>query len=440
MASPFNFTTKNDNIVGKIEFEVLRDSNSYTVSFKVKYKRKNDWEGNPTNGTIKYNVYVNNSVAASGSKKFTVPNGGNWVTLVTGSKTINLDTLNSGTYTVGYSSVDDTSGATVKAFDCDKQTSGSETVSAYAGTLTTSPTISDLVDNGDNTFSFNFSTPGNPTNNSLTNTLTTTVEGDYPTSTSVSVNSGISDSRTYSGKSDTNPTFRANVSLSSDPDYGDTKTASASESINFWKAPDTQPTPIIQPMRNGNNVLKVTPKCVLRCQWDMAPPGNSNSSAFEHNGCRFYFLIKRKGTSTWESYGEGAGDNNWKYIDVFYEDKTTPLTTAKNSPGFVFYKVYDSDSFYVDIDSETYNLQKEDRVQVVIQPWTTNINRGGNRRWWIGYSSYSIEKEIESAGIVDIKQSANSWCEGQIYIKTVDGWLESDGVYIKGSSDWEESI
>ena len=97
-------------------------------------------------------------------------------------------------------------------------------------------------------------------------------------------------------------------------------------------------------------------------------------------------------------------------------------------------------SFYIDIDSETYNLQKEDTVQIVVQPWTTNISIDNKRHWWVGYASYSSESKIESAGIVDIKQSANSWCEGQVYIKTVDGWLEADSVYIKDSSGWKESI
>ena len=99
-----------------------------------------------------------------------------------------------------------------------------------------------------------------------------------------------------------------------------------------------------------------------------------------------------------------------------------------------------SNSFYIDINSETYNLQKEDKIQIVIRPWTTNVNREGSRCWWSGISSYSGEFDVESAGIISIKQSINSWCEGQVYIKTGDGWLEADSVYIKDSSGWEESI
>ena len=242
--------------------------------------------------------------------------------------------------------------------------------------------------------------------------------------------------------SDTNITqFEVGAYVVSDPTYGDNKTASISGvNIKYWKAPGDQIPPEIQPMRNSKNISKITPECVLRCHWNMALVGNSNSNELKYNGCRFYFLIKRKGTSVWETYGGAEDDKGWKFIEVYYEDKTTPQTTAYNSPGFVCYKVSDSNSFYIDIDSKTYNLQKEDIIQVVIQPFTTNLTRDGDRYWWLGASSYSRESVVGSAGIVNIKQSANSWCEGQIYIKTIDGWLEADSVYIKDSFGWKESI
>lgn len=320
------------------------------------------------------------------------------------------------------------------------------------------PTLISIVDNGNNTATISGTAPGTatpnvtyiyPYPNNVSSTLWYTTDSRYEPNVSGDNRRGISlDPGSFNkvvyriDNSDTNITqFEVDAWVDSDPTYGDNKTASIiGVGIKYWKAPGTQPIPSIQPIMNGKNLSKVTPKCTLRCQWDMAPVGNSNSSALNHNGCRFYFSIKREGTDIWETYGDNIGENGRRYIDIYYEDKTTPLNTDHNSPGFVCYKVSGSNSFYVDIDSETYDLQKGDKIQIGIQPWTTNITRDGSRRWWAGVNSYSVESVVESAGIVNIKQSANSWIEGQVYIKTTDGWLEADSVYIKDSSGWKESI
>jgi hypothetical protein len=316
-----------------------------------------------------------------------------------------------------------------------------------------SPTLTSIVDNGDNRAIISGTAPGTatysetyPFPNTVESVLWYTthepnVEGNKRKS--IKLNPGeFNEVVSMIDKPDTGTTLvEVDAFVESDPKYGDNKAVNITDkNIKYWEAPSDQKQPEIKPMRNSKEISKITPKCTIRCQWEMATPGNSNSSDLKYNGCSFYFLIKRSGTSVWETYGDGVGDNDWKYIDIFYEDKTTPLKTRYNSPGFVCYKVPDYNKFYIDIDSETYNLQKEDVIQVVIQPWTTNVNRSDIRHYWVGLSKPSKESTVESAGIVNIKQSANSWSEGQVYIKTVSGWLEADSVYIKDSSDWKESI
>lgn len=161
---PYNSDGQGSSVQSKLEYSVSRGATSYTVSFSLIFNRTNTYSGSPTNGTATGYVYLNGSqIATNTNTNFTVPNNKSNAVLVSGSTTVSLDALSSGSFTIGYSC---TRGNTASSayFIVSTKTSNSNFVGAYA-TGVGKPSIS-ITDNGDNTFKFTVTKGSDGTNNS----------------------------------------------------------------------------------------------------------------------------------------------------------------------------------------------------------------------------------------------------------------------------------
>lgn len=92
----------------------------------------------------------------------------------------------------------------------------------------------------------------------------------------------------------------------------------------------------------------------------------------------------------------------------------------------------------------TYGFVAGDLVQFEVAAYSKN--GAGAKQWspitskWEGYDIYTISDSylVENAGVVNVKVDSQ-WVEGQVYVKTTDGWVEAETVNVKTSDGWQES-
>ena len=237
---PYNSDGQGSSVQSKLTYSVSRNATSYTVSFSLIFNRTNTYSGSPTKGTATGYVYLNGSQIATNTKTgFTVPNDKSNAVLVSGSKTVSLSALSSGSFTIGYSCKKGSTGSSAY-FAVSKKTSGSISVGAYA-TGVGKPTVT-ISDNGNNTFSIKATKGSSGTNNAAKSVSGIGYSFDNSTWTSGSSGS-VTANKTVYARAYTTGTYN-------NSDY-----ASTSKAIKYYSKPGK---PTVRISDNGSGTVTIS--------------------------------------------------------------------------------------------------------------------------------------------------------------------------------------
>lgn len=373
-----NFATGNSNVEGKVDYQITRTSTQYTISYEVFMRRKTSYV---TKGNIKYTVYINNTNVDSKTKYYTITADKRWCSLCSGSKTYNLSALSTSTYSIGFES-EDVSGADISAFDV-KKTTTSGTVAAYA-TLAGKSTLSISFVQGENRFVLSGQIGADGNNNKSSGCdVYYTSDGSVP-----SKSNGVLIS--ISGKANTK--WSKTIDITKDEiikaiayttaPYGGKEGEVATQQVYYYSPPYA---PLNLAIVYNN---KPTPKAEYSLNWDKPEDGYHNKVSKYH-------------------------------IDILINNNLSKqIETTNNSIKY--------------LGSEL-SLKKGDTLQFTVYAiGESNYNN-------ISPTSNSNIVTIISAGIIKIK-IGGEWKEGQVWIKTEQGWKQATEVFIKNNNKWNSSI
>lgn len=389
-----SFNTGNSAIIGEVRYSCTRTADEYKVSYEVYMKRTNTNTGDATSGTIEHTVYIKSNTITATTKGYTVKNDNSWCLLTSGYKTYSLDTFDTSTFTIGFSSKDKTTGHTITAFNVSKVTSSAQTVNAYAKAISAHPvTISYTA--GSNKFSLSTTIPKATTNNALNSaTVYYTTNGDDPTkTTSTRTAWQLNVASTAQGKTITT----TNITIPTDctqvravmmvvGTYNNPSSAIANKTVAYYSAPT----------------------------WD-------SDATIDITSSRSKFDTKATYTITWPAAHNGVNNAITSYeVRVDVRQEQVKVYTAQPN------------SRTVSFEAKNLNLQKGDNIDV----WVTAYGQSSYNN--ISKSLPSETIWVVSAGTVKIKVN-NQWKEGQVWIKNNGSWIEADEVYIKTNGVWKSS-
>ena len=381
-----DLTTGNSpKIIGKIEYSLQRTDSQYTIYYTVSMRRTNSWTGQPTSGTIAYNVYINGVAIESATKDYVVPNDNSWSQLCSGAKTYGLSALQSTTYTIGFNSQTKTTGVT--GFNVALTTSGANIVSAYASAASGS-TVNISFTSGKSVFTLFGAVGKGGTNNAAQGCVVYyTTNGTTPSTTNGT-------SFTISGAQDT--TWQKDISFNSDctvkavaytiAPYGNVAGSVATQQIYYYSAP-SKPTNL-----NITYAKKPTTKTTYTLSWNASNNGYNNVV---------------------DKYVGQVFVNNIKRLDFVCDSQT--LSTTYN-----FHNL-------------SVKLNKGDVLQFKLYA------QGKSAYNNISQTAQSPKVTVVSAGVIKIKINGN-WTEGQVWIKNGGIWKEATEVFIKNNGKWNSSI
>ena len=396
----FNFETGNDNIEGKIEYSCTRTQEDFIIFYAVYMRRKNNYSGVPSNGTINYTFYINDSYKNTGSKsEYEVPNDKSWSEIVSGTKEYALDTFVASSFKVGFESTAGSNSSS--AFNVAKQMSSSIFVPAYA--TRPQPSGLNIVYNaGDNYYTFVGTIGNNGINNKTTGCrVFYTINGTVPNSNSPSF--------TITGKEKTTwikqinipivqgtQTIRARISTLAP--LGDVDTPE--ENTLTWNVAYYSPPYPLQNLSITYSTPRPTPSATYKFKW---------------------YLRKE----------ECGGYNNFVgsyLIGIYVNDVLKKTITVEENNTKI-----EGQKRILELTGEELGLQKGDILNF------SGIAIGKGQYNNTSEKVFSLPITILSIGTAKIKTSSN-WEKGQVWLKTKEKWVRSTSIYVKTSDEWKQSL
>ena len=152
--------------------------------------------------------------------------------------------------------------------------------------------------------------------------------------------------------------------------------------------------------------------------------------------------IKKPWTFSWTCSGSFAGYR----VCVFKGDKTTYQNYRITSSGWTNKDI--NGALCLDKDSSATT------ETITFDPISSGFKPG--EQFWISVDAYNKNGKgeqifndppksalsdvylVQNSGIMRVKVN-NTWKEGQVWIKTANGWKEADSVHVKTSAGWKES-
>lgn len=381
-----SFATGQSTIIGEVVYNISRSSSQYTVDYEIRFRRTNVYSGDPTNGTIHYKVYINDTeILNESNNNFTVTNNQSWCTLTKRSWSTSLSPLQSTSFTIGFWSERGNT-ASPNAFNVSRTNSGANGVSAYA-TNAGKSSLSISFTKGNNYYTFsgtmgrNGSTLGSDNNNVTGCRVYYTTNGSTPTTSSSFFDIGAANNP-WSKQMPINKdqTIRAfPVTLAP---YGNITGDETKQSVYYY-SPPTEP-------KN------------LQIDFDKSKPTPKANYIF-----------------SWDKSGDGYNNKVKKY---YIEIKTTNGTvTIETSNTFVEYS-----------GKELFLKKGEELEFSVYAQGESSYNNISN-------TARSLSLQIVSAGVVKFKKD-NKWQEGQVWIKKDGSWIQATEVYVKDNGIWNSSV
>lgn len=396
---PYNSDDQGSAVRSRLEYSVSRNATGYTIKYSLIFKRYNSYSGPATSGTAIGYVYLNGSeIASKTNTNFTVPNNTQLeAVLVSGSKTVSLGALDSGSFTIGYK-CNRGNKESSEYFIVSTKTSDKISVAAYA-TSVGNGSVS-IVDNGDNTIKISGKTGTNGTNNDVSSG---SIYWKFN-------NSGWkSEIVTYSANSN----FTKSVSIPSGATSvqvdlyteGKLNMTKATSTINvvYYGNPGAPGIPILYFRRRGP-----VPKEEIYFSWSAASAGTN---------------VPIKG-----------------YQLRIYKNGRLLLGIDPNNASASWWDTGSTSTRY-DFVGTDFAFEKGDTVKLGIYSYGVNgkgslvLNGNGAPEAQVNSAEYTFI----NAGIMRIKASG-TWKEGQVYIKVNGVWKEADSVYIKKNGIWKESL
>lgn len=475
--SEFNFKTGNGFIDGKVTYSVSApyDIDSlifaeYKVSYTISLHRNNKHTGTPTNHSMSYYVYSDGATVVSGyHQNFTVPNikegqsSAAWATVAKGSYTVSVGAFSSGKHTIGISMTSPVTGLTAE-YQTDTYS-----IDAYR-TKTGASSIESITDLGNNSVGIKTKMGENGRNNDAINCMVFgTTNGQDPKTVGYSFyyTAGKGEAtKVWTLQKDNTKSFKDSFeSLNvventiknyvSSTHYPVTK-ENVRELYDLWEQNKIDSFPL-RDHDIKNNVLKITDKKTK--VWVRPVTISNYSEGDNYDGESVYGEVYFYEPPEWIDAPKLMTTSTKSTHRSEYKVDWTGAVRGKNpeSPKkfdiykyMVYLKINDNETITITPDgldpSKTqyefgvseYGVKKGDVIKVIVEAYD---KFGDGTDLTAMKDSNSIV--IESSGVVNAKVAENKWTEGQIYIKTPNGWREALGVFTKvdnSDNGWKESI
>ena len=464
----FNFKTGNGFIDGKVEYSVsdLSETDSllyaqYTVKYKISLRRNNGHTGRPTNHQMSYYVYSDDSNVDSGyHSNFTVQNGGAWCMVANSSYTVKVPVFSSGTHSIGISMTSPVTGLTAEYQENEYE------VGAYC-TATGPSSIESITDLGNNSVEIKTKMGINGQNNNAINCMVFgTTDGQDPKTAGYSfyyvAGKGEATS-VWTLQKDSSATFKDYFELvepikSGTVNYNVVKLPSITQEIVRELYDEQQKKDgdftSLRDHDLKNNILKITNKVtkvwVRPVTISNYPEGDNYDGDSVSTDVYFYEPPEWKGTPKLTTTSTKSTHRSNYKVDWTGAVRGKNLEKSDIGKYIVYLKVNDNEPIIITPEgigpSETqyefsiskYDIKKDDAIKVIVEACD---KFGDDTELTAMKDSNSIM--IESSGVVRAKVAEDKWTDGQIYIKTLNGWKEATEVYTKvdnTDNGWKESI
>lgn len=383
----------------------------------------NDWAGTQK-GTLTFSIPIDVYRSKPGVPNVTITDNGNNTFTVSATK--GSDGYNNpatGVSGVGYSydnsnwysgsSGNITGNGTVygRAFTVGTyDNSGYASTSAYVKYYSKpgKPSVT-ITDNGNNTATITTTVGSNGNNNNASS-----VQLKYTLVADVSTYKDIASGSTVSFDSSTTRVYiwarTVGTYTGNNNAYLYSDVLETNQTVKYYAKPANQPKPNIT-----YNTKKPTLKSTYTISWEAAQAGNSNSPIA---GYRIRLFKYNETTSLYDiNLGLGTNHDGDYYIETDASDHTISFTN----------------------DDLIIKLQPKDIIVAALNVWS--VDGAGNRLYYdLTNPELSSNVETKNLGIIKIKQSDNTWIEGQVWVKKSDNiWYEASGVFIKDNNTWKES-
>ena len=389
-----NFTTGQTTVEGKIEYWYTRNTQGYTIGYEVFFKRKNSYA--QTDGTIKYKVYINDSVVEENTNtNFVVTTDMQWCRLTSGQISRSLSSVyDTSSFTIGFSSERGNS-QSPEAFNVSKTTSPNHQIVAYA-TRAGKSSAYIYYEDGSNAFTLWGTIGSNGTvvessayddNNATGCRVYYTTDGSVPTTNSPFF--------TFYGSSGQNwevslildgRDLQVRAMAHTQSKYGDAPLGDTTSVVYmYYYSPPSRP----EGLKIDFNKSKPSKNAIYSFSWSPSTQGSNNPVK------EYCVKITKQGRSS-------------KNVEVI-----TSATTVEYS-------------------GKELSLEKGDDLSFSVYA------KGSSNFHNISPESFSGNLEIVSAGVAKIKIN-NIWTEGQVWIKKDGIWIEATEVFVKYDNKWNSS-
>lgn len=276
------------------------------------------------------------------------------------------------------------------------------------------PTIDKILDNKNNTFSFEYTLPGDATRNKLIGSKLqywTTVKA-----AGVDITSKVVELDVPAGTNSLGPynmpdnCIQVECKIYCNFTYGEDTYDEASASVVFYASPKITKAPEI----SYDKKLTVNKDCTY--VW--TSEAQNNNSPVKFHRIRIY-----KNGSEIPGLVVGTGNYLVKSIGTnIYVNRAGDSSTVIFNPKNLGFKVGDT-------------------VKLGVYAYTrdgTGNYTDGRKKYLVSSFAGSNESTFENAGIIRTKVD-NNWVEGQVYVKVSGEWKEAETVNAKVNGIWQES-
>ena len=173
---------------------------------------------------------------------------------------------------------------------------------------------------------------------------------------------------------------------------------------------------------------KFTNKETWTLKWKAAKPGNNDSNIIYR-----IRLCQRK-----------KGETEFTKINILDKDGKSLTTHTSNDGLDRAYDLYNpkviDGKIKLEIDPKKHGFQPGDEIKYNLYFFTRT---GAGTQYFTGNGTVSGQRDsktytVQQSVIVNIK-SPDGWRDGEVFIKTENGWKEAETVYIKTENGWKES-
>lgn len=276
----------------------------------------------------------------------------------------------------------------------------------YYAPIKTNPAVS-ITDNGNNTFTI---TGTDATGGNVNNTVSTTYSWSYD---SASYNQSGTGTKNLNIATPTNATravyAKANAALSV---FGDPVEVKATPNnpvyIKQYVAPGNPGTPVLFYSKS-----RLTVKEPWVFTWTAASPTNASSPV---KGYRLTLFKNGTERSNSIPIKNSSGTDISRYVDSVY--------------------IYDTSDLSFTVYPDVNGFAPGDTVVLAVRPY---IQTPTGLCLYNNDNTYSAATTVQNAGIVHVKVDGTTWKEGQVWVKTGDGWKEAESILTKTTDGWKES-